>query len=129
VPLMELLVLVETATVRRLIREIVSGVTKKIWECDSSEGISEEFRDLKPDFVLMDIDRRPVHGVSALADVRSMFPAARIIAITSYDHPDLQQSIHSAGADACLAKENLLQLVRLLRWPGPKLDRPHLDLR
>jgi DNA-binding NarL/FixJ family response regulator len=117
---MKVLVLAEAASLRRLIRHIVSGVTDKIWECESSESLPAQYASIKPDFVLVDIDTPDVKRMSTLTTVRNIFQDARVIAITSYDHIDLRESMHRAGADACLAKDNLLQLVRLLRWPGPK---------
>jgi len=115
---MTLFILAEAPPLRRLIRKIVSGTADQIWESDSSENIPAAFRNTRPDFVLMDFDSSRENGMSALTKVRTMFPVARIVAITSYDEPDVQQSVQAAGADACLARENLLQLVRLLRWPA-----------
>lgn len=117
---MTLFIVIEAAPLRRLIRQIVSSTAEQIWESEGSERMPEEYRSIKPDFVLMDIDSFHENAISAITKMRSMFPASRIVAITSYDEPDLQQSVHAAGADACLAKENLLPLSRLLRWPARK---------
>lgn len=117
---MTLFIVIAAAPLRRLIRKIVSGTAEQIWESEGSDRMLKEHRSIKPDFVLLDIDSSHENAISAITKMRSMFPASRIVAITSYDEPDLQQSVHAAGADACLAKENLLQLSRLLRWPARK---------
>ena len=117
---MKLLILVEAASLRRLIRKIVSGIADEIWEGEGSDKIPPASQNIKLDFVVIDIDSPRETGMSALAKLRTMFPATRIVAITSYDEADLQQSVQAAGADACLSRENLLQLTRLLRWPARK---------
>jgi DNA-binding NarL/FixJ family response regulator len=116
----KLLILVEAASLRRLIRQITAGVAAEIWECDSPRDAETRHRKLSPNVVLIDIDSPGMSGIPGITSVRNLFPSARIIALTSFDHPDIQDSVLKSGADACLPRENLLQLVHLLRWPRKK---------
>jgi DNA-binding NarL/FixJ family response regulator len=119
----KLLILVEAASLRKLIRQITAGLAVEIWECESAHDAEVRHRNLNPNVILVDIDSEKMNGMPGIKNIRSLFPSARIIALTSFDHPDIQDSVLSSGADACLARENLLQLVRLLRWPRTK-SRP-----
>jgi len=53
---MTLCIMAEAAPLRRLIRKILSGSADQILESEGSETIPAEWRNTKPDFVLIDID-------------------------------------------------------------------------
>lgn len=120
----KLLVLVEAVSLRRLIKQISSRVIAETWEYTSSREAEMAAHELNPNVVLIDIDSPKMSGLAGISRIRSLFPRARIIALTSFDHSDMQDAVFKAGADACLARDNLLQLVRLLRWPRTKVLRP-----
>jgi two-component system response regulator DegU len=112
---MNVLVVEDNRAMRRLIREIVSGLADEIHECsDGSEALAT-YNSHRPDFVLMDIQMGLLDGITATRQIKAADPAARIIIVTDYDQPDLREAARQAGACAYVVKENLLELVRHLQ--------------
>jgi DNA-binding NarL/FixJ family response regulator len=64
--------------------EFVAGVTNGV------EGI-EAFRKFRPDVTLMDLQMPQMNGIDALAAIRTEFPQARIVVLTTYSG-DIQAS-------------------------------------
>jgi DNA-binding NarL/FixJ family response regulator len=111
---MKLLIVEDNAGVRRVIRSLVAGVAGEICECvDGAEALAL-YNLEKPDFVLMDIQMEGVDGITATQQIKAKDPTARVIVVTDYDQPDLQEAASQAGACGYVLKENLLELVRLL---------------
>jgi two-component system, NarL family, response regulator len=83
------------------------------FECDltvvghASTGAEavDRFRELLPDLVLMDLAMPEVAGVEAIAQIRSSFPEARILVLTTYDgDEDVFRALES-GAKGYLLKD------------------------
>lgn len=79
----------------------------------------ELFRQQRPDVAVMDLRMPEMDGVTAIAAIRAEFPAARIIALTTYDgEEDIYKSLR-AGAVGYLLKETpieeLLEAIRTTR--------------
>ncbi|HMK22806.1 MAG TPA: response regulator transcription factor [Terriglobales bacterium] len=76
----------------------------------------EAFRAHQPDVTLMDLQMPDMNGVDAILAIRSEFPKARIIALTTYTGDVLAQRALKAGAQAYLLKnderKNLLNAIR-----------------
>ncbi len=90
---------------------------------DGAQAV-ELYRRLEPDLVLMDL-RMPVKdGIAATREIRSQFPAARILILTTYDGDDDIHKALSAGANGYLLKnatrESLIPALRAVaagqRW-------------
>jgi len=64
--------------------EFVAGATNGV------EGI-EAFRKFRPDVTLMDLQMPQMNGIDALAAIRTEFPQARIVVLTTYSG-DIQAS-------------------------------------
>jgi DNA-binding NarL/FixJ family response regulator len=87
-----------------------------VGEATNGEEALEAYRSLRPDIVLMDLRMPVMDGVSAIRAIREEFPAARIIALTTYEgDEDIYQAL-SAGAKGYLLKDmlrtELLQVIR-----------------
>lgn len=70
---------------------------------DGGEAV-ELYRRHKPDVTLMDLRLPTVGGVQAIQQIRSEFPAARIIVLTTYDGDEDIYRALQAGAKAYLLK-------------------------
>jgi len=111
---MKLLIVEDNAGVRRVIRSLVARVAGEICECaDGAEALAL-YNLEHPDFVLMDIQMDGMDGIPATRQIKGIDPTARVIIVTDYDQPDLQEAASQAGACGYVLKENLLELVRLL---------------
>jgi DNA-binding NarL/FixJ family response regulator len=74
-------------------------------EANNGRAAVELFRKHQPDVVLMDLRMPEVDGIGAIKQIRSEFPEAKIIALTSYDgDQDIYRALE-AGVRGYLLKE------------------------
>ena len=71
---------------------------------DGREAV-ERYQALRPDVTLMDLQMPQMSGIDAMLAIRSDFPAARIIVLTTYAGDVLAERALKAGACAYLLKE------------------------
>ena len=76
----------------------------------------EQFRAVKPDIALMDLAMPELDGVAAIVAIRSAFPEARILVLTTYDGDENVYRALENGAKGYLLKdrstEDLLTAIR-----------------
>jgi CheY-like chemotaxis protein len=113
----KLLIVDDSASVRRVIRILIAGIADDIYECANGTEALTLYSAERPDVVLMDIQmgHRGMDGITAARHIRAAYPAARIIMVTDYDQSDLREAAREAGACGYVVKDNLPELVGLLR--------------
>jgi DNA-binding NarL/FixJ family response regulator len=88
-------------------------------EASSGREAIEQFRKHHPDVTLMDLQMPEMNGMDALIAIRSEFPEARIIVLTTYVGDALCERAMKAGAQAYILKGNvrkdLLDTIRPVR--------------
>jgi two-component system, NarL family, response regulator len=76
----------------------------------------ERFRAFRPDVTLLDIQMPEMSGIDALIAIRSEFPAAKVIILTTYGGDVLAERALKAGAYAYvlkgLVRKDLLETIR-----------------
>jgi DNA-binding NarL/FixJ family response regulator len=82
---------------------------KVVAEASNGREAIELFRTLRPDVTLMDIQMPELDGIEALITIRSEFPDARIIVLTTYKGDVQATRALKAGAQAYLLKSLLRQ--------------------
>ena len=105
-----------------LIREGLAAVIAReadmriVAEAGDGEEALEQYRTHQPSIVLMDLRMPVMDGVEAIQAIRGEFPAARIIALTTYEgDEDIYQAL-AAGASGYLLKDMLrTELVEVIR--------------
>jgi DNA-binding NarL/FixJ family response regulator len=87
-----------------------------IGQADTGREAIERFRDLRPDVTLMDLRMPDMNGLEAITAIRSEFPNARIIVLTTYAGDVQAASALKAGAAGYLLKNlvrrELLETIR-----------------
>lgn len=85
-------------------------------EGENGEQAIELFRRYQPDVTLMDLRMPGLNGIGAVQQIRSEFPDARIIALTSYDgDQDIYRALE-AGVRGYLLKETVhAEIVSAIR--------------
>jgi two-component system, NarL family, response regulator len=87
----------------------------------------EQFRAVRPDVTLLDIQMPEMSGIDALIAIRSEFPTAKIIMLTTYGGDGLAQRAIRAGAFAYvlkgLGRKDLLDTIRAVHL-GQKRIHP-----
>jgi DNA-binding NarL/FixJ family response regulator len=80
---------------------------------DGNEAITIYDR-VMPDWVLMDVEMKPMDGLTASRVILQSHPNARIIVLTSFDNVSYREAAQKAGAMAYVLKTNLSELKSLL---------------
>jgi DNA-binding NarL/FixJ family response regulator len=97
-----------------------------VGEASSGQEAIQEFRRLKPDVTLMDVQMPNVDGIDAIIAIRSGFPTARIIVLTTYEGDFLAKRALKAGAQAyvlkSLVRKDLLDTIRLVHRGARRVD-------
>lgn len=85
-------------------------------EAADGEQAVEQYREHQPSIVLMDLRMPIMDGVEATKAIRHEFPAARIIALTTFEgDEDIYQAL-AAGASGYLLKDMLrTELITVIR--------------
>ncbi len=95
-----------------------------VGEASNGREAIEQFRLHRPDVTLMDLQMPEMNGIDAVIAIRSEFPDARIIVLTTYPGDALCRRAMKAGAQAYILKGNvrkdLLDTIRAVR-AGRKL--------
>jgi len=85
-------------------------------EAASGREAVAAFEKHRPDVTLMDLQMPDVSGVDAIAEIRSRFPSARIVALTTYKGDVSALRALRAGAVGYLLKSQVLtELVEAIR--------------
>jgi len=73
-------------------------------QASSGREAIERFREHKPDVTLMDLRLPDMSGIDTAVAIRTEFPEARIIILTTFDSDTDQQRALAAGASAFVLK-------------------------
>ena len=97
--------------------------------CSNGREAVEQFRTLRPDVTLMDLQMPVMSGREAIAAIRSQFPDARLIVLTTSAGDGEVVRAFKAGASAFLVKNlahrELLDTIRSVHR-GQKVISPDL---
>jgi DNA-binding NarL/FixJ family response regulator len=74
-------------------------------EAANGEEALEQYRELRPDIVLMDLSMPVMDGLSATRAILDEFPGARVIVLTTYDGDEDIHRALDAGARGYLVKD------------------------
>ncbi len=111
---MKVLIVEDNQAMRRMIHRMVAQVAGDICECGDGVTAYSLYREMRPDWVLMDIEIGAVNGIEATRQIKKDYPDASIIIVTNYDDAQLREVALQAGACNYVLKENLNQLEELL---------------
>src|SRR5215831_6452627 len=112
---MKVLIVEDNPSMRRMIRRMVARVAVEISECDDGAAACSLYGELRPDWVLMDIELGQVNGITATRRIKADYPEARVVIVTNYDDKQLRETARIAGACEYVLKEDLYDLRRILR--------------
>jgi DNA-binding NarL/FixJ family response regulator len=84
------------------------------YEADDGGEAVQLYDRFSPDWVLMDIEMKPMDGLTASKTILATHPAARIIVVTSFDDAVYRKAARDAGTLAFVSKDHLQDLQTIL---------------
>jgi len=110
---MKFLIVDDSAQMRGCIKEYLPATVETV-ECrDGLEAIAA-FAEHRPDWVLMDIEMKPLDGLAAARQIRTRWPEAKIIFVTSYDQPRFREVALQLKVEGYVLKDNLEQINQIV---------------
>lgn len=111
---MKFLIVDDSADMRRCIKGYLPDAVEAV-EChDGLEAIAA-FAQHRPDWVLMDIEMKPIDGLAATRQIKAHWPEARIIFVTSHDEPRFRDAASQLNVEGYVLKDNLDQIDQIVR--------------
>ncbi len=110
------LIVDDHAPVRALLRAVVGAKADEVFECSRGEDAVAAVAAHRPDLVLMDIEMPGgMDGIAATRAIHARFPDVRVAIVTQYDASDMREAAARAGACAYVLKDNLIDVLTILR--------------
>jgi two-component system chemotaxis response regulator CheY len=122
--LMKFLIVDDDKRIRQLIKTVVSDDAAIFCECGDGAQARASYAAHRPDWVLMDLTMPEMDGITATRQIRSDDPSARVVIVTAHDSAALREEARVAGACGYVLKENLLDLLEILRAPAAAPTEP-----
>lgn len=95
-------------------RDYLPATVGEIHECvDGAEALAA-YRKHRPEWVLMDWKMPKMDGITAMREIRSQFPGAKVCIVTAFDADEIRVEASHAGADGFVLKDRLVELAAIL---------------
>ncbi len=103
---------------RGMIKKVLGSPGAEFAECEDGGMAVSQYSQVMPDWVLMDLSMENVDGISAIEELKSMFPDAKVVVVTNYDEASLRSKSAEVGAQAYVLKDRLNELRSLIYGEG-----------
>ena len=111
---MKLLIVEDNASMRRLIKSIVSDLADEIEECADGADVLPAYEKHLPEWILMDVKMPKTDGITASRQILSYYPQAKICMVTECADTKTVQAAVEAGAKDYVLKDNLFNLRQVI---------------
>jgi len=109
-----ILIAENNAEVRRMIRSFVEEIDGDVIEAIDGSTAVEAYERHRPDWVLMDINMRPLDGLTAMRAILEKHPDARIVVVSQHQDARTRSTALAMGAHSFVGKEDLMSLRDLI---------------
>jgi DNA-binding NarL/FixJ family response regulator len=117
---MKFLIVDDSADMRRCIRQFLPDKVETVESGDGLDAIAA-FAEHRPDWILMDIEMKPLDGLAATRQIKAHWPEAKVIFVTSHDQPRFREAASQLKAEGYVIKDNLEQINHIIgRSPNDK---------
>ena len=111
--LMNLLIVEDNASMRRLIRSVVADLAVNIHECDDGSEALAAYEAYNPEWVVMDVEMKIKDGLTATREIIASHPEANILILTQNGSDRLRKQAEKAGAARFVLKEDLMTIRQI----------------
>lgn len=100
--------------VRRMIRSFVEEIDSDVIEAIDGSTAIAAYELHQPDWVLMDINMRPMDGLTAMRVILDKHPEARVVVVSQHQDARTRSTALAMGAHSFVGKEDLMSLRDLI---------------
>ena len=100
---------------RQVIANMLEDLDSQIIECADGNAAIESYEKYRPYWVLMDINMRPLDGLSAMTAILERHPEAKIVIVTQHQDFRTRNTAIAMGAYGFVGKGNLMELRDLIK--------------
>lgn len=111
---MKVLLVEQNIEMRRLLKSMINEIAE-VYESNNGEAAVALYLSVRPDWVVMDIFRKPHNGLTATGTITKADPQAKIVFVSNYSDERTRRWASEAGGKAFFAKDDLLGLVEFLK--------------
>lgn len=119
---MKLLIVEDNASMRRLIKSIVSDLADDIEECGDGADVLVAYQKHLPEWVLMDVKMPRTDGIAASRQILAQYPLAKICIVTECSDAKTRQAAADAGARDYVLKDNLVNIRNVIGKENEKAN-------
>lgn len=112
---MKVLLVESNSEMRRLLKSMIAEIAEEVHESSGGAEAAAIYRAERPDWVVMDIFRKPTNGLTAAASIKGTDPEAKIVFVSNYTDKRTKDWAINAGGTAFFGKDDLLSLVEFLK--------------
>ena len=121
---MNVMIVDDSAEMRELLRDLISPLTQSIVECGNGLECIARSSECQPDWIIMDLRMPRLDGLNAARAVRACWPASKVLLVTHFNSPAIAAEAQEAGVISCVSKDELYQLVDLMKGGPPASAEP-----
>src|SRR5262245_18019464 len=111
---LKILIVDDHQPMREMIRAMVKDLACETFEAGNGEESLRQYRQHRPDFVLMDLMMPEMGGIEATRLLKAEFPESRVMIVTGNHSQPMRKAAQAAGACNFVLKENLQDLRKLI---------------
>lgn len=105
----------DNAGMRTMIRSFVCNESDSVMECSDGEAAVAAYDGFRPDYVLMDVDVKPMDGFTATERIQEQDANARIIFVSNHNTSAFQLKAKMLKAAGFVSKENLPEIRNIIQ--------------
>ena len=110
---MKFLIVDDSAQMRRCIKQFLPEMAETM-ECQDGLEAIAAFAQHRPDWILMDIEMKPLDGLAATRQIKAHWPEAKVIFVTSHDQPRFREAASQLKVEGYVIKDNLEQINQIV---------------
>jgi two-component system, NarL family, response regulator NreC len=106
------LIVDDHVALRQLLRSILQDKTECVVIGEASDGLQaiEQFKELQPDLILLDLSLQKLNGMEVGRRIRELSPHSKIVFLSQESSPDVVQGALRVGASGYLLKSDATEL-------------------
>lgn len=109
------LIVDDSLPMREFLKMSLGDAVVVVGECSDGADALAAYSQLRPDWVLMDVDMKGMDGITATRQIIAAYPNAQVMMVTHHTDVKLRQAARDAGAAKYVLKEDVIFIADILK--------------